>query len=235
MHLIYHPETTRSFRDFGGVKLYQSFHSYYPPAPNRRRLGAIIALDNLNYLPGSAETCTFPYQYTEVFSLVIAGTVISKNNSGSRHILTPHTVQLLSAGAGTEITRYNGSFTEEADLLQIWFTPETQQEETVYQEMISCAKNQFQLLASPDGKKDSMKIRRQLWVNRGTFESGMQQTYHKTIEDNDVYLFVIGGQAIVAGQVISYRDGLNISGREPVDISFEQPTDLLVIELSNQK
>ena len=63
----------------------------------------------------------------------------------------------------------------------------------------------------------------------------MQQTYHKSTEDNDLYLFVIAGHAIAAGQVINYRDGLNISGREPVDITFEQSTDLLVIELPNQK
>lgn len=235
MHLIYHPETTRSFRDLGSVKLYQSFHSYYPPAPNRRPLGAMIALDNLSYMPGNSETCTFPLQHIEVFSLVLAGTVISKDNTGSRHVLTQDTVQLLSAGSGTEITKFNGSFTEEADLLQIWFTPETQDGETNYQEIKSCAENQFQLLVSPDGERNSMKIKQQVWISRGTFEAEAQHTYHKNNEENDVYLFVLQGQATAGGQILNYRDGLAISGKEPVVVLFKQSTDLLVIELSHYK
>ncbi|SFD86646.1 hypothetical protein SAMN05518672_103589 [Chitinophaga sp. CF118] len=232
MNLIYHPETTRSFRDLGGVKLYQSFHSYYPPAPNRRRLGAMIALDNLNYMPGNSEICTFPHQHIEVLSIVLAGTVISKDNIGSRHVLTQDAVQLLSAGPGVEITKFNGSLTEEADLLQIWFTPDTQEGETNYQEIKSYVQNQFQLLVSPDGERDSMKIKQQVWVSRGTFEPGARHTYHKTNEENDVYLLVLQGQATTAGQILNYRDGLAISGKEPVVVSFKQSTDLLVIELS---
>jgi redox-sensitive bicupin YhaK (pirin superfamily) len=119
MPVIYHPEMTRSFRDLGKVKLYQSFHSYYPPAPNRRNLGAMVALDNIHYLPGDSETCTFPHQNTEVLTLVLQGTVISKDNTGCTYTLTRNTALLLSAGTGIEITNCNGSLTEEADLLQM--------------------------------------------------------------------------------------------------------------------
>jgi quercetin 2,3-dioxygenase len=231
---IYHPETTRSFRDLGGVKLYQSFHSYYPPAPNRRRLGAMVALDNIHYLPGDSENCTFPYQHIEVLSLVLSGTIVSKDNAGYNHVLTQDTMELLSAGSGIEITRHNGSFTEEAELLQIWFTTQIQHEEPCYQLVKSTAATRFhqlRLLVSPDGEKDSLKIKQQVWVSRGTFESGRQYTYHKTKEDNDVYLFMLQGQAMVEDEILNYRDGLALSGKEAVVVLFKQLTDLLLIEL----
>jgi redox-sensitive bicupin YhaK (pirin superfamily) len=231
---IYHPETTRSFRDLGGVKLYQSFHSYYPSAPNRRRLGAMIALDNLHYLPGDSEICTYPYQHIEVLCLVLSGTIVSKDNAGNSHVLTQDTMQLLSAGSGIEITKHNGSFTEDAELLQIWFTPQIQHGAPCYQITKSTEENrlqQLELLVSPDGEKDSLKIKQQVWIRRGTFEPGSQHTYHKTKEDNDVYLFMLQGHAMVEDQLLNYRDGLAISGKEPVVVLFKQLTDLLLIEL----
>lgn len=234
MFIIYHPETTRSFRDLGGVKLYQSFHPYYPSAPNRRRLGVMIALDNLYYTSGDSEICSFPYQHTEVLSLVLAGSIISKDSTGSKQVLTQDTVQLLSAGSGIEITRHNGSSTDEAELLQIWFTPETQNGEPYYQVINSPVENrvsQWQLLVSPDGEHDSLKIKQQVWVNRGTFEPGTLYTYHKTKEKNDVYLFVLAGEAMAEGQILNYRDGIAISGKGPVAFLCKQLTDLLLIEL----
>jgi redox-sensitive bicupin YhaK (pirin superfamily) len=194
----------------------------------------MIALDNLYYTPGDSEICIFPYQHTEVVSLVLAGTIISKDNTGSKHVLTQDTVQLLSAGSGIEITRYNGSSTDEAELLQIWFTPETQNGEPHYQIINSPVENrvnQWQLLVSPDGKYDSLKIKQQVWVSRGTFEAGTQLTYHKSKEDNDVYLFVLAGEAMAAGQILHYRDGIAIPGKEQMEVSCKQLTDLLLIEL----
>lgn len=218
----------------GGVKLYQSFHSYYPPAPNRRRLGAMVALDNIHYLPGDSEICTFPYQHIEVLSMVLSGTIVSKDNAGCSHVLTQDTMQLLSAGSGIEITNHNGASTEEAELLQIWFTTQIQQEEPCYQIVKSPAATRFQqlrLLVSPDGERNSLKIKQQAWVSRGTFGPGKQYTYYKTKEDNDVYLFMLQGQAMAEGQILNYRDGLAISGIEPVVVMFKQLTDLLLIEL----
>ena len=218
----------------GGVKLYQSFHSFYPPAPNRRRLGVMIALDNIHYLPGDSKACTFPYQHIEVLSLVLSGTIVSKDNAGCSHVLIQDTMHLLSAGSGIEITNHNGAFTEEAELLQIWFTTQIQEEESCYQIAKSLAATrlkQLKLLVSPDGENESLKIKQQVWVSRGTFEPGSQYTYYKAKEDNDVYLFMLQGQAMAEGQILNYRDGFAISGKEPVVVLFKQLTDLLLIEL----
>ena len=230
----YHPETTRSFRDLGGVKLYQSLHSYYPPAPNRRHLGAMIALDNLYYMPGNTESCTFPHQHIEVLNIVLAGTIVSKDNAGCTHVLTQDTIQLLSAGSGIETTQQNSSFTDEAELLQIWFTPDRQSGAPYYQTIKSPAEKRFrqwELLVSPDGEKHSLVIKQQVWISRGTFEAEARHAYYKNNEDKAIYIFVLPGQAAAEGQILNCRDGLAISGKGPVTISFKQLTDILLIEL----
>lgn len=237
MPVIYHPEMTRSFRDLGKVKLYQSFNSYYPPAPNRRNLGTLVALDNIHYLPGDSETCTFPHQNTEVLTLVLHGTIISKDNTGCTYTLTRDIALLLSAGTGIEIANSNGSLTEEADLLQMRFIPGIQNGLPYHQVMESKEESRFQqlkLLVSPDNENDSLKIKQQVWIRRGTFTSGSRYSYHKTNEANDVYLFVLQGHATVEGKMLKYRDGLAVSETGSIVILFDQLTDLLFIESPHQ-
>ena len=234
MEIIYHPENTRSFRDMGWIKLYQSFHPHYPPTPNRRNFGVLIVFDNGHIMPGGKGFGMHPHDNIEIASVVINGAMVHSDTAGHNGVNVENAIQLISAGTGVQHSEYNYSETEEIDNLQIWFLPKKKNIAPRYQTMVSEPKERegnLQLLLSPTAEENSLEINQDVWMWRGTFKAGDSITYHKRLAGNGIYLYVINGKASAEGQYLKYRDGLGIIDKDSTTVAFDADTDLLIIDV----
>ena len=194
METIYHPESTRSFKDMGWIKLYQSFHPYDPPAPNRKNFGVLIVFDNGHIMPGGKGFGMHPHENMEIVSVVIHGAMVHSDTAGHNGVNVEDAVQLITAGTGIQHSEYNYSETEEIDNLQIWFLPKIKNINPRYQTMVSDPDDrngQLQLLASPTGENKSLEINQDVWMWRGSYKSGDEISYSKQLNDNGIYIYVI--------------------------------------------
>jgi quercetin 2,3-dioxygenase len=235
MELIYHPENTRSFKDMGWIKLYQSFHPNFPPAPNRRNFGVLIIFDNGHILPKGKGFGMHPHDNMEIVSVVVQGAMVHSDTAGHNGVNVENAIQLISAGTGIQHSEYNYSDTVEIDNLQIWFLPEIRDIEPRYQTMVSepgKRDGKLHLLVSPNGENESLEINQDVWMYRGSFKAGSSIEYHKKRNDNGIYLFIIHGKAKAEDIVLSYRDGLGIVGSHTTLVSFETDTDILIIDVA---
>ena len=237
MEIIYHPEKTRSFRDMGWIKLYQSFHPHYPPAPDRRNFGVLIVFDNGFIMPGGKGFGMHPHDNMEIVSVLIHGAMVHSDTAGHNGINVENAIQLISAGTGVQHSEYNYSETEEIDNLQIWFLPKIKNLKPRYQTMVSEPADRdgkLQLLLSPTAENNSLEINQDVWMWRGSFKAGENISYQKKLSGNGIYLYVINGNAIVENHELSYRDGLGIMDKESTDILIKEDTDILIIDVPMQ-
>ena len=234
METIYHPENTRSFRDMQWIKLYQSFHPQYPPAPNRKNFGVLVVFDNGFIMPGGKGFGMHPHNDIEIASIVVHGAMVHSDTAGHNGVNVENAVQLISAGTGVEHSEYNYSETEEIDNLQIWFLPKSKGGKPNYQTMVSNVedrKDKLQLLLSPNAENKSLLINQDVWMYRGTLKKGESITYNKKLDNNGIYLYVIKGEAIAENQTLAYRDGFGIVDSSTTTISFNEDTDILIIDV----
>ncbi len=234
MEIIYHPENTRSVRDLGWIKLYQSFNPNQPPAPNRSHFGVLIIFDNGHIQPAGKGFGMHPHDNMEIVSVVIQGDMVHSDTAGHNGVNIENAIQLISAGTGIEHSEYNYSKTQEIDNLQIWFLPKVKNIKPQYQTMVSEPNerdNKLQLLVSPNAENESLKINQEVWMYRGTFAEGRTFQYSKKLKDNGIYLYIINGEAKAENQSLFYRDGLGIIDKNETTITFEKETDILIIDV----
>ncbi len=234
MSTIYHPEKTRSFKDMGWIKLYQSFHPNNPPAPNRRNFGLLVVFDNGHIMPGGKGFGMHPHDNIEIVSVVVQGAMVHSDTAGHNGVNVENAIQLISAGTGVQHSEYNYSDTIEIDNLQIWFLPKVKNIKPQYQTMVSepnARDNKLQLLVSPNAEEESLKINQDVWMWRGTFKKGETLLYNKKLKENGIYLYIINGEASAESQPLHYRDGLGIVDTNSTTISFEKDTDILIIDV----
>ncbi len=234
MDIIYHPEQTRGFRDMGWIKLYQSFHPNHPPAPNRRNFGVLVVFDNGHIMPGGKGFGMHPHDNMEIVSVVVQGAMVHSDTAGHNGVNVENAIQLISAGTGVQHSEYNYSDSVEIDNLQIWFLPKVNNIAPRYQTMVSEPADRdgkLQLLISPNSAEDSLEINQNVWMYRGTFKAGSHIHFTKKLPDNGIYLYVINGNASAENQLLAYRDGLGIIGKDSTEIAFESDTDILIIDV----
>ncbi len=236
MDIIYHPEKTRSRRDMGWIKLFQSFNPSLPPSPDRKHFGVMIILDNGIIAPGGKGFGMHPHENMEILSVVISGEMVHSDTYGNQGVNVANAIQLISAGTGIQHSEYNHSPDMPIDNLQIWFLPKVLDIKPKYQTMISRPedrKSKLQLLTSPKGDENSLVINQDVWVWRGTFDRDQEITYQKQSKNNIVYLFVIEGEAVSSKRNLSRRDGLGIADQETSEVKmiFNEPTDILIIDV----
>jgi len=98
----------------------------------------------------------------EIVTYVLEGALEHKDSMGNGSVLKPGDVQYMSAGTGVAHSEFNASKTEPVHLYQIWMLPEKQGLRPTYdQKNFSEAdkRGKLRLVASPDGRDGSVKIR----------------------------------------------------------------------------
>ena len=97
----------------------------------------------------------------EILTWVLEGTLHHRTAPGSDGDLRPGELQAMTAGRGIRHSEVNDSPTERVHLLQIWLEPDTLNLEPAYGQKTFPAEGrsgQWQTLASPDGRNESMRI-----------------------------------------------------------------------------
>src|SRR6201998_3774380 len=103
-----------------------------------------------------------PHRDMEIVTYVLEGALEHRDSMGNGAGIRPGDVQYMSAGTGVAHSEFNASKTEPVHLYQIWMFPEKMGLKPAYdQKNFSEAekRGKLRLLASPDGRGGSVKIR----------------------------------------------------------------------------
>jgi redox-sensitive bicupin YhaK (pirin superfamily) len=150
----------RGFFDHGWLKTHHTFafDRYYDPDHIQFRDLRVI---NEDFIAPGTEFPTHPHRDMEIITYVLEGELTHRDSMGHEAVLRRDEVQAMTAGSGITHSESNRSGSEVAHILQIWILPGSRGLTPTYRDKEFAAsekQGQWRLIASPDGRDDSLTI-----------------------------------------------------------------------------
>lgn len=206
-----------------------SFGNYYDPA--HMAYGALRALNEKCIQAGAGST-TYGQRNVEVITYVLEGAFGHEDSMDNSATVIPGGVQRISAGSGvrrSELSRVESGPTR---FLQIWLEPEREGGMPVHEQKHFAApekRGRLRLIASPDGRADSLRIDQDACIYAGLFD-GAERAQLSIEPGRRSYVHVARGRAVVNGHALGEGDALK-SGGGTLAMESGQRAEVLVLDL----
>lgn len=227
----------RGYFDHGWLKTYHSFSfgEYYDKSFMNFHDLRVINEDFINPNSGFG---FHPHRDMEIITYIISGELTHEDNLGNKEKITAGCFQVMSAGSGIIHSEFNHS-SKECHLLQIWISPDRKSHQKTnqfseednfdpyYKILDSNHYEKFLLVASGDGRENSIKIRQDAKIyaiNSGEL-SNIQLP--KSTKDN-LYIHIAEGEIGFGDLILKSGDGVGISSFKVYSLEFLKPTKLLL-------
>jgi len=229
---ILHKAATRGHAAHGWLDSYHSFSfaNYYNP--ERTQFGVLRVLND-DIVAGGKGFGSHPHDNMEIISIPLEGSLVHEDNMGHKEVVSAGEIQVMSTGSGVFHSEYNNSPDKPVKFLQIWLFPNKLNVTPRYDQVkIEKGENQLQQLISPHMSEEGSWIYQDAWFFSGRFDKDKELVYGKKRAENGVYFFVIKGSFLVDGQTLESRDGLGITGTDPIQLrSLTPDSEILIMDV----
>lgn len=236
MKQIIHRANDRGIQDHGWLKAAHSFSFANYHDPSKVHFGMLRVLNDDVIAPGMGFG-THAHDNMEIVTIPLKGVLSHKDSLGSEGNITYGEVQVMSAGTGIRHSEFNGSSTEEVNLLQLWVFPKQRNIQPRYDQMrykLDEANNSFLTVVSPNKSENVMWINQDAYFSLGTFDAGKSANYRIQNPGNGAYVFLIDGQTELSETTLNKRDAMGIYETENVEFKFTRDSKVLIVEVPMQ-
>jgi len=229
------PSTERGNLNFGWLdtKHTFSFGSYYDP--QYTGFGNLLVI-NEDIIAPSQGFSTHGHQDMEIVTYVIKGELEHKDSIKNIATIPEGEVQRMTAGTGIRHSEYNHSDEESVHLLQIWITPDTRNLTPSYeQKSFSSAqkKGKLCLLASADGRENSLKIHQNVDLY-GVILDCNEQINYELKQDDYSWIQMVKGELNLNTETLKTGDGAAIKQENKLTLtSFQDNTEFLLFHFKS--
>ena len=221
---------------YPGEQALQALLAENGPLPEKIRhplFGALSLLEEGYCPPGESFSGRIPKDQ-EVITLMLGGTLVHKNTTGTLEILPEGGIQLVSAGDGIRFSKFNPSGKQTARYLRIGLHAPAQSRLRRYEQLTGPGlyeSNQLTLVARPWRGPLSLTLDLQAWLWFGLYDT--QQVLHYSLqkEGNGVYGYVIEGQIQVDDQWLQSGDHFAVADSPEVMLETKGNTRFVLIEV----
>jgi len=176
---------------------------------------------------------THPHDNMEIITCVLEGALKHEDSMGHGSIIRPGDWQHMSAGTGITHSEFNASKSEPLHLYQIWIRPRSSGLVPGYaQRHISEEekRNRLRLVASPDGREDSLKIQTDADLFTSLLNPGTILD-HALQPGRGAWVQVMRGSLTVNDVTLESSDGASVSEIEKLTFSAVDPAEFMLFEL----
>ena len=207
-----------------------SFADYHDP--QQMGFGPLRVINEDRVAPGQGFG-THAHQNMEIISYVLSGALEHKDSLGTGSVLHYGDVQRMTAGSGVRHSEFNHSPAEPVHFLQIWIMPNVQGIAPSYEEKhfdIASKNGHLRLIASPDGREDSVLIHQDAYVFAAILD-GASRVEHKLAQGRRAYVQVARGRVAVNGTGLAAGDGIKIDESKTLTLDQAQDAEVLLFDL----
>ncbi len=228
------PSQARGKANFGWLdsKHTFSFGSYYDP--NHMGFGHLRVINEDQVQPGRGFG-PHSHRNMEIISYVLKGALEHRDSIGNGSVIHPGDVQRMSAGTGIAHSEFNASITESVHFLQIWLIPNTKGIEPSYEQKhfpLSTKQGKLKLVASPDGRGDSVKIHQDVNLYVAVLNQG-DLVNHGSNNNRSLWLQIAKGSLEINGQTLNTGDGAAITKEPNIELAAtSNDTEVLLFDLA---
>lgn len=207
--------TDRFHSDHGWLDSFHTFSFGEHDHRDHRGFGCLRVINDDNLAPVQGFG-THPHKSMEIFSYVISGELEHKDSMGNGRTIKAGEFQYMSAGNGVEHSEFNPATNNPVHFLQIWMKPITPGGSPRYRDFDLLAHTDgrpLSLIASPDGRADSIEIRADGEIYFGNLPEGESVAMVSSRKRHWIHL--ISGSLTIEGELLEEGDGAAIKGRLP--------------------
>lgn len=223
----------RGHADHGWLDTWHSFSfaDYYDPQYMGFRSLRVI---NQDAVAAGAGFGTHPHRDMEIVTVVTEGALEHRDSMGNGSVIWAGDVQRMTAGSGIAHSEYNHSKTEPVRFLQIWILPDQKGLTPGYEQRSFDASekhNQLRLLASRDGRDESLVVHQDLSLYISRLDAGASVECPLDA-GRYAWLQVVEGAITLNGQELSSGDGAAVSDETSLTIAAQQESEVLLFDLA---
>ncbi|MDY7050300.1 MAG: pirin family protein [Microcystis panniformis WG22] len=220
----------RGHANYGWLDTYHtfSFAQYYDPQQINFRSLRVI---NEDKVIGGKGFHTHGHQDMEILTYVLAGELEHQDSLGTGSVIRHGEIQRMSAGTGIKHSEFNHSATNTLHLLQIWIIPDQKNLEPSYeQKAIAFSPHTLQLIASPTGAGNAVKVHQDVNLYAGILPPDRSLT-HPLSPSRYGWLQVARGQITLNSVHLQAGDGAAISEETSLAIQSLEDSEILLFDL----
>ena len=229
----------RGHADHGWLKSFHSFSFADYHDPRHMGYGNLRVINEDRIAPGTGFG-THGHRDMEIVSYVLDGELAHKDSMGNggdnakvSGVIRPGDVQRMSAGRGVLHSEFNHAPKDVTHFLQIWIEPNARGIEPGYEQKhfdAASKRGQLRLVASPDGRDDSVTLHADASIYSGLFD-GDQAVRRPLDPSRKTYVHLVRGDLTVNGQVLQAGDALRIEAEPELRIDHGKDAEVLVFDL----
>ena len=208
-----------------------SFGEYHDP--NHMGFGKLRVINDDHVEPGQGFG-THPHRDMEIISYIIDGALEHKDSMGNGSVMRVNDVQRMTAGTGVTHSEFNHSNDEQVHFLQIWIEPERQSLEPGYEQKsfnTDDKLNQLRLVASRDGRAESLLVHQDADVYGSVLSTGTALT-HTFEAGRRGWLQVVSGDMTANGEALRAGDGAAIEKVTELNLLSQTGAEFLLFDLA---
>jgi redox-sensitive bicupin YhaK (pirin superfamily) len=208
-----------------------SFADYFDPEHVQFRTLRVM---NDDRVAGGGGFPMHPHRDMEIVTYVLEGALEHRDSMGNGSVIKPGDVQYMSAGSGVTHSEFNPSKTEAVHLYQIWMLPEKKGMKPAYDQKNFSEtekRGKLRLVASPDGRDGSLKIRQDNELYATVLAAG-DSVKHALKPERHAYVQVARGSVKLNGQQLAEGDGAAISAEKTVELTGVKDAEVLLFDLA---
>ena len=208
-----------------------SFAEYYNP--KRMGFGALRVIND-DIIEAGQGFPLHPHKDMEIISVITKGSLEHHDSQGNHGVINEGEIQYMSAASGIRHSEYNTSQSQTVELLQIWIHPNKKGADPLYdQRNLNTIeqKNRWVVLASPDGRDNSIKMRQDALIFTTKLRRNVSVELPSPNNSNGQLLFVIEGSIEISGDLLNKKDEMQIIDKEPHTIEALSDAHLMLFEV----
>ncbi|CAM4355869.1 pirin family protein [Zobellia nedashkovskayae] len=233
MRTTLHKADTRGHANHGWLNSYHTFSFGSYNNPDRMSFGVLRVLNDDEVAAGMGFG-THGHSNMEIISIPLEGDLEHKDDMGNTTVIRQGDIQAMSAGNGIQHSEKNKSHNQQVKFLQIWILPNKVNVTPRYDQITlaqGSLKNNLQQIVSPNTDDEGIWIHQNSWFSLGEFDKDEASTYTLKDTANGVYIFLLEGKSTVNGIALEKRDGLGIEDTDKIDITYNENSKILLMEV----
>jgi redox-sensitive bicupin YhaK (pirin superfamily) len=208
-----------------------SFADYFDPDHIQFRTLRVM---NDDHIAGGGGFPTHPHKDMEIVTYVLEGALAHKDSMGNGSVIRPGDVQYMSAGTGVAHSEFNPSDKDTVHMYQIWMFPDKKGYKPVYDQRHfheAEKSGKLRLVASPDGRDGSVKIRQDNELYASVLAPG-ETVKHRLKPERHAYVQVARGSVTLNGEKLETGDGAAVSAEKTLELQGVDKAEVLLFDLA---
>jgi len=224
--------TNRRHVKRGKQEVWHSFFAEGSPGSFAGGFGFLIAFDELRLPPGDSTKPHFDDE-SEVVTYVYRGALSQEDTAGNSGVIHAGEFQRMSTGRCIRHKETSVSRSDWVHMFRISLLPsEIGIDRDHEQKRFTAAqrRNLLCVVASPDGRKGSLRIHQNVLVYSAVLDPG-HHLVHELATGRSAWLHMVYGESTMDDIILTQGDGVGVSNVPSVSLTVQENTEILLVDL----